>query len=386
MADGTTDRTSDRTTVPQPADRGTSAYIAEFIGTFGLVFFVTMAVSVFVTPAQPGLPEPFIDWSVIGLVHVFVLFMLIQALALVSGAHFNPAVTVALTVIREIKPIDAAIYIVVQLAGATLAALATKAILVNAPNAEAVDYGAVGIGNLLDGQIFFHGLSVEMLGTFFLVFAIVGVAVNPRSDRGWAALAIGATLGFLVMCFGPLTGAGFNPAITVGMTVVRQIKPIDAAIYILMQCAGATLGALTTKALIPDDIGEKVNWGATNLAPTIDRTVEGMGAEALGTFFLVWAVMGVAVNPTAVKDWSGLVIGGTLGFAVMIIAPLTGAGFNPARSLGPAIVGESFDGVGKWLLVYTLAPLVGALIAVFLYSWLITAAGKKGVTGAEPVG
>ncbi len=77
-----------------------------------------------------GLPQPFIDWSVIGLVHVFVLFMLIQTLALVSGAHFNPAVTAALTVIRQIKPIDAAIYIVVQLAGATLGALMTKGFLV----------------------------------------------------------------------------------------------------------------------------------------------------------------------------------------------------------------------------------------------------------------
>jgi glycerol uptake facilitator protein len=253
-----------------PPDRGPAAYVAELIGTFGLVVAITMAVVNFApAPVQQtaGAPafQPFQDFAVIGLVHAFVLFFLIQTLAVMSGAHFNPAVTVA-------------------------------------------------------------------------------------------------------------------------MTFVRQIKPIDAAIYILMQCAGATLAALTTKALIQDDIGEKVNWGATNLQASVDKTVEGMGAEALGTFFLVFAIMGVAVNPTAVKDWSGLAIGATLGFAVMIIAPLTGAGFNPARSLGPAIVGESFDGVGKWLLVYTLAPLVGALIAVFLYSWLMTATGKKGVTGAEPVG
>jgi len=207
--------------VPQPADRGTSAYIAEFIGTFGLVFFVTMAVSTFVSaPPGQGLPEPFIDWSVIGLVHVFVLFMLIQTLALVSGAHFNPAITVALTVIREIKPIDAAIYIVVQLAGGTLGALVTKLILVNFDNAEAVDYGAVGISERLGGQIFFHGLSAEMIGTFFLVFAVVGVAVNPRSDRGWAALAIGATLGLIVMVFGPFTGGSFNPARAFGPAIV----------------------------------------------------------------------------------------------------------------------------------------------------------------------
>ena len=212
---------ADGTTVPQPPDRGAAAYIAEFIGTFGLVFFVTMVVSIFVSaPVGAGLPEPFIDWSVVGLVHVFVLFMLIQALALVSGAHFNPAVTVAMTVIRQIKPIDAAIYIVVQFAGGVFAALCTKWILVNFANAEAVNYGAVGISDRLGGQIFFHGLSAEMIGTFFLMFAIVGVAVNPRSDRGWAALVIGATLGLLVMVFGPLTGASFNPARAFGPALV----------------------------------------------------------------------------------------------------------------------------------------------------------------------
>jgi len=175
------------TTVPQPADRGTSAYIAEFIGTFALVLFITLVVSQFNQVAPAGSPvAPFIDWSVIGLVHVFVLFMLIQTLALVSGAHFNPAVTAALMVIREIKPIDAAIYIVVQLAGATLGALATKGFLSNEGDPE--NYGAVAISGRLDGEVFWGGLGIEMIGTFFLVWAVVGVAVNPRSDRGWAAL------------------------------------------------------------------------------------------------------------------------------------------------------------------------------------------------------
>jgi glycerol uptake facilitator-like aquaporin len=111
-----------------------------------------------------------------------------------------------------------------------------------------------------------------------------------------------------------------------------------------------------------------------------------LAAELLGTFFLVFAIMGVAVNPTAVKDWSGLVIGGTLGFAVMIAAPMTGAGFNPARALGPAIVAHHFDGTGRWLLMYVLAPALGAAVAWFLYTWLMTASGKKGPAGAEPVG
>ncbi|HEX2125615.1 MAG TPA: aquaporin, partial [Thermoleophilaceae bacterium] len=167
----------------------------------------------------------------------------------------------------------------------------------------------------------------------------------------------------------------------------RQIKAIDAAIYILLQLAGGLLGAFVAKLLVGQN-DEVDKFGAVGYNDVrLDSTLEGMGLEALGTFFLVWAIMGVAVNPTAIKDWSGLVIGGTLGFAVMIIAPLTGAGFNPARALGPAIVAnDGFDDVGRWLLLYVLAPLIGALVAVFTYSWLMVTEGKKGRGGAEPVG
>ena len=77
--------------------RGPAAYVAEFIGTFALVLFITLAVSEFATAPVPSpggaASQPFIDFSVIGLVHVFALFFLIQTLAVVSGAHFNPAVT-----------------------------------------------------------------------------------------------------------------------------------------------------------------------------------------------------------------------------------------------------------------------------------------------------
>ena len=98
-------------------DRGPASYLAEFLGTLMLVLFICLVVSLFVQPPSQALPDPFIDWSVIGLVHVFILFVLIQTLAVVSGAHFNPAVTVAMATLRQIKPADAVIYIVAQLAG-----------------------------------------------------------------------------------------------------------------------------------------------------------------------------------------------------------------------------------------------------------------------------
>jgi aquaporin NIP len=70
----------------------------------------------------------------------------------------------------------------------------------------------------------------------------------------------------------------------------------------------------------------------------------------------------------------------------MLLAPLTGASLNPARALGPAIVGHHFGDLGKWLLVYILSPAVGAVLAAGGYFWLFIQPGKKGVTGMEPVG
>jgi MIP family channel proteins len=252
--------------------RGPAAYVAEFIGTFTLVLFITMAVSLYVkNPVQQGqgLPpfQPFIDFSVIGLVHVFVLFMLIQTLAVVCGAHFNPAVTAALTAIRQIRVIDAAIYVVVQLAGGVLGALVTKLILKHFDNAKDVHYGAVAVSNNLH-----HSTPLGML------------------------------------------------------------------------------------------------------------------VEGLGTFFLVWAIVGVAVHPEAFREWAALVIGATLGLAVMVFAPLTGAGFNPARAFGPDLVSGHFDGGGRFLLVYVLAPLIGAVLAAFVYMRMFVLKGKKGPFGMGPVG
>ena len=229
--------------MPEPPDRGPAAFVAEFIGTFALVFFITMVVSLFVSPPVNG-QQPFIDFSVIGLVHVFVLFMLVQTLAVVSGAHFNPAVTLALLVIRQIRAMDAVIYWLCQLAGGVVGALVTKALITD--EGASVKYGAT----ILSGHVTtFGGICAEAIGAFFLVWAIVGVAVNPLAVKGWAGLVIGGTLGLAVMVMAPLTGAGFNPARSFGPAIVGHGFAPDAGkwllLYVLGPCVGAVLAALT---------------------------------------------------------------------------------------------------------------------------------------------
>jgi MIP family channel proteins len=241
-------------------DRGPAAYVAEFIGTLFLVFFITAAVSLYGPEPSATNPNPFVDFGVIGLVHVFVLFVLIQTLAVISGAHFNPAVTVAMTAIRQIKPPDALIYILAQLSGGVAGALLTKALLLDEGKVE--HYGAPLVSQkLLEGHIF-PGMVAEAIGTFILVWAIVGVAVNPRAAKDWAAFAIGAALGLAVMIFGPLTGGSLNPARAFGPALVgSEFGGFDdfLLVYVIGPVIGAVLAALVYFRLVlaPGATGDK---------------------------------------------------------------------------------------------------------------------------------
>jgi MIP family channel proteins len=195
-------------------DRGLAAYIAELVGTFFLVFFITSVVTLYVATgadAQFGS-----DFAVVGLAQGFLLFALVQIMAGVSGGHFNPAVTVAAAALRRIDPLDAVVYILAQLSGGVLGALLTKALLLD--EGRAGNYGAATISPLVGDN--FDGMILEAIGTFMLVLAVLAVALNPRARKEWGPLAIGLTLAFVVMVMGPLTGSAVNPARWFGPALV----------------------------------------------------------------------------------------------------------------------------------------------------------------------
>jgi len=216
-------------------DRGLAAYIAELIGTLFLTFIVTSVVVLYVAAGQNA--QFGSDFAVVGLVHAFVLFMLIASIGVASGGHFNPAVTAAFIALRRIDPIDGLVYMLAQLSGGVLGALLTKAFLLD--EGRASDYGAAKVSNLLGGAV--QGALVEGLGTFLLVTAVLALALNPEV-RKWAALAIGATLGFVVMVFGPLTGAAVNPARWFGPALVGN-EFSDAWAFIVGPLVGGILAA-----------------------------------------------------------------------------------------------------------------------------------------------
>jgi MIP family channel proteins len=239
-------------------ERGVHAYIAELLGTFLLVFFIAMILSVQSGGVAGGI-LPYRDFAVVGLLHAFLLMMLIQSLGGTSGAHFNPAVTTALAVIRKISLPDAAIYILLQLAGGVLGALACK--LVVTDPGTAVSFGATKVSSALHGKAF-TGMLVELIGTFVLMWAIMAAAVNPRGPRNMAPWIIGATLGFAVMTFGPLTGAGFNPARAFGPSVVGGGESAGRflLVYVLGPVIGALIAAFGYRALVLDPqerVGER---------------------------------------------------------------------------------------------------------------------------------
>ncbi|MGC1853049.1 MAG: aquaporin [Solirubrobacterales bacterium] len=223
--------------------RGLAAYLAELIGTFLLVFFIVSVVVLFVATgnqAQFGS-----DFAVVGLVHAFLLFGLIVMFGVASGGHFNPAVTLAAITIKRIAPVDGLIYMLAQLSGGVLGALLAKGLLLD--EGRATHYAAAEVSGLLGGN--FQGAIIEALGTFCLVLVILAAVYSAKSLKDWAPLAIGTTLGFIVMVGGPLTGGSFNPARWFGPALVGNewggVWP-----YLLGPIVGALLAAVVFKLVL----------------------------------------------------------------------------------------------------------------------------------------
>jgi MIP family channel proteins len=197
----------------------------------------------------------------------------------------------------------------------------------------------------------------------------VGSAGSLTLDIAGLGLLHALVLGVLVYALAASSGAAFNPAVTLGLFAVRQIRARDAAAYIVFQLIGGVLAALLVKAMF-HDAGASAHWGAATINSHVVQGGSpwfGLIAEAAGTFMLMWAVMAVAVNPAGEKHFAGLVIGGALGLAVMVVGPATGAGLNPARWLGPALASGTYSDF--W--IYIVGPVAGALLAAFGYRALV---------------
>ncbi|MBA3366054.1 MAG: aquaporin [Actinobacteria bacterium] len=226
--------------------------------------------------------------------------------------------------------------------------------------------------------------TAEFVGTFALVFIGVGsIVVSPfGSGLVGIALAHGLTIAVMASAVGHISGAHFNPAVTLGFLVTRRMEPALALVYWVSQFAAATAAALLLSALMPDRLADLANLGAPQLGALGDEAGIGAGAglvlEIVLTFFLVWVIFATAADPRGTfKSIAGLAIGLTITADILIGGPLTGAAMNPARAFGPELVHNAWDDFWVWYV----GPLVGGTLAALAYEFLYLRP-----VGPEPVG
>ena len=217
--------------------------------------------------------------------------------------------------------------------------------------------------------------TAEFIGTFALVF-IGGAAImqtkNPGVGAGLLEVALAQALIFAVLVSATMRVSGhLNPAVTIGFLATRRIEPVMAGLYILGQLLGAVLASYALRGLFPEILFNMTHGGGQSLAIDIGFG-QGIALEAIATFFLVFVVFGTAVDPAAPKI-GGLAIGLVIGADILAIGPLTGASMNPARSFGPAVASNFFEGH----LVYWIGPIIGSLAAALLYDWLFLPRGPE---------
>jgi MIP family channel proteins len=214
----------------------------------------------------------------------------------------------------------------------------------------------------------------EFIGTFILVFAITATATaaglrHAIAGPSYGSLAVvlvnGLALAALVGGLGHISGAHFNPAVTIAMAVIRRFSWRHVTGYVAVQMIGGILAALATWAIYGNAARTVTHLAATNPAPGVGDG-RALLVEILITFVLVFVVTAAADKrfPVSVAP---LVVGFALATAVFIGGPSDGAAVNPARGVGPMIVSGSFN--GWWVSI--IGPIVGGVLAAVLYDRFI---------------
>ena len=197
----------------------------------------------------------------------------------------------------------------------------------------------------------------EFLGTFFLVLSI---ALSIEVAGPNAALAIGSTLMVMVYMGGPISGAHYNPAVTLALHLRGKLPRADILPYMLAQFAGAILASLAGLAITGASFVPAPGPDASILAALL--------VEALFTLALVLVVLHTATTKASQgNSYYGLAIGFTITAAALAGGPISGGAYNPAVGLGPAVIHAIRGGGIAHVWLYIAGPLIGAAVAVALF-------------------
>ncbi len=226
---------------------------------------------------------------------------------------------------------------------------------------------------------FMRRLIAEAVGTAMLVLVGAGSVVAALTASGgelgydglgFIALAFAIVIALVIYGFGPVSGAHINPVVTLSLAVTRRFPWSEVVGYISAQLVGAVIGALLIVAAFGTSAVD-LGLGATALSDGVSYS-QGIVAEMLGTFVLLFAVMALAVDSRAPVGWAGLMIGLSVAAAILLIGPLTGGSLNPARTFGPYLALSFFGGSVEWpqIALYTAGPLLGGIAAVLAYDFI----------------
>ncbi len=209
----------------------------------------------------------------------------------------------------------------------------------------------------------------EVIATFIFVFAAAAsVVVNGFGvDIGILGIAAvhGLALMSMIYAVSHISGAHINPAVTVAMFLAKKIDGRNAVSYIISQLFGSAVAGLLLLIIFPQAVAA-LHLGVPDLASGLG-VLRGITIEAVLTFFLVFTVFAVAVDRRAESRHAPIAIGAVLAFSILLGGAFTGAALNPARAFGPALASFYWNNQ----LVYWIGPLIGAVLAGFLYRKLL---------------
>lgn len=221
----------------------------------------------------------------------------------------------------------------------------------------------------------FRSFASEFIGTAVLVFFAAGAVVvaslqGDLLERLMAGCASGLALMIVIWCFGDVSGAHVNPALTLALALTGQFPWRLAPGYIAAQLAGSASGA----AILFLALGHHGAMGA-NL-PNAAYGVTSPAAFAVEiwlSFVMMLVIMGAIAAPGRLKDFAAIPIGAIVGIEVMLMGPVAGAAMNPARAFGPYL----FNGEWQYYWIYSLGPFVGAVLGAVTMRFL-TASAREG--------
>ncbi|KAH9613005.1 hypothetical protein KSS87_020724 [Heliosperma pusillum] len=206
-------------------------------------------------------------------------------------------------------------------------------------------------------------LVAEVLGTYFVIFAGCGsVVVNKLYGETVTFPGICVTWGLIVMVMvyslGHISGAHFNPAVTLTFAIYRHFPYKEVPLYMVAQLMGSILASCTLSVMF--EVTPKAYFGTV----PVGSNGQSLAIEIVISFLLMFVISGVATDTRAIGELAGIAVGMTIILNVFVAGPISGASMNPARSLGPAIVKHNYKGI--W--VYIIGPPIGTIAGGFAYN------------------